>query len=73
MLPKLEKSFPLVCTACRVKFIDIANTLQFDQYSRLAFCLNLFIFLANYFETNLKLVRSFPLVCRVHQEESIDI
>ena len=34
---KFEESFPLVCSACRDKHIDIYNTMHFDQFSHLAF------------------------------------
>ena len=39
MIPEFEKNFPLVSWGCRVKSI----TLHFDQYSRLANLLNIFL------------------------------
>ena len=46
----------------------IYNTLHFDQYSRLAFPLNIFLFSAINSKT-----KSFPLVCRARWDESIDV
>ena len=47
------------------------NTLQFDQYSRLAIR---FFFFANNSKMNLKFDKeNYPLVSRAHRDESIDV
>ena len=59
--PKFQKSFPLVCRACRVESIDIAiaNTLKFDQYSHHVIRLNIFRFSAINSKTNFKFEKVF--------------
>ena len=49
------------------------NTLQFDQYSRLAIRLDNFRFSAINSKTNLKFEKKFPLVCRDSRNDPIDI
>ena len=52
----------------------ICNTLQFDQYSRLAFHLNIFKSSAKILKTSyLKFEKSFFLFYRTHWDEIIDI
>ena len=48
--------------------------MKFEQYSRLAICLNIFWFLVNNSKTISKFEKKiFPLVCRACQDLSIDI
>ena len=51
----------------------ICNILHFDQYSRLAIRLNIFLFSANNSKTKSKFGISFPLACRSCWDKSIDV
>ena len=69
MIKKFEKkNFPFVTRACWDKSIDIYNTFHSDQYSHLAIRLN-------FFSANNLIIekKSFLLVCRAYQGESIDV
>ena len=63
MIPKFEKSFPLVDRACRVESIDTEHIEIWSMFT-LAIRSNIFLFFANNLKTNTKLEKSFPLVCR---------
>ena len=75
MIPKFEKSFPLVCSYSFDETNSLIwNTLKSDQYSK--FYLNLvirwiFLVFSQWFENELK--KSFPLVCRAWQNEFTDM
>ena len=71
MIPKFEKSFPLVCKGLSSQLQWYSyNTMHFDQYS----CsLKIFWFLANNFKTKLKFKEKIPLVCRAPWDHSINI
>ena len=51
----------------------MCNTMHYDQYSRLAICLNIFQFSVINSKTILKFGKSFSLVSRTCRDESIDI
>ena len=72
MIPKIEKAFHWFVEFVKTNPL-MYNTLQFGQYSRLAIRLNIFWFSAINSKTNLKYEKSFSIVCRACQDESIDV
>ena len=68
--PNLKKVFHLFVELVKTNLLSY-NTLQFDQYSRLAISLNILWFSAINSKKNLK--KSFILVCRAHWDESNDV